>query len=171
MAEVKMKSAADVPGRLREYETVYILRPDTAEDVIGGLNKKVRGIIETDGGKLLKVQNWGKRRLAYEIKKQLKGTYLFWSYLGKAGVVEEIERNLRITDTVIRYYTVLQKTNVDPAEKATEVDDESFAKAAVPPPDEEAFAIGTAAPPSDDEDDDDIGDNIPDLNRVDREGE
>ncbi len=99
-------SARDLAGRKREYETIYILRPDSTTDVISQVNLKVRGVIEAGGGTLLKVDNWGKRKLAYEVKKQLKGIYLFFSYLGTAGLVEEVERNLRLTDSVIRYYSV-----------------------------------------------------------------
>ena len=137
-------SARDLAGRRREYETIYILRPDSTTDVIAQVNQKVRGVIEAGGGTLLKVDNWGKRKLAYEVKKQLKGIYLFFSYLGTAGLVEEAERNLRLTDSVIRYYSVKIEENVDPAGRATEVTEESFAKASTPGPDEEAIATGQA---------------------------
>ena len=137
-------SARDLVGRKREYETIYILRPDSTTDVIAQVNQKIRGVVETGGGTLLKVDNWGKRKLAYEVKKQLKGIYLFFSYLGTAGLVEEVERNLRLTDSVIRYYSVKIEENVDPAGRASEVTDESFAKASTPGPDEEAIATGQA---------------------------
>ena len=108
-------------GRKREYETIYILRPDSTNDVIAQVNQKVRGVIEAGGGTLLKIDNWGKRKLAYEVKKQLKGIYLFFSYLGTAGLVEELERNLRLTDSVIRYYSVKIAENVDPAARTVRV--------------------------------------------------
>ena len=144
MAQVRHGSSADIPGRKREYETIYILRPDITNEAVGLVNTKVRGVIETGGGTLLKVDNWGKRRLAYEVKKQMKGMYLFFSYLGTAGLVEEVERNLRLTDSVIRTYSVKVADNVDPAQRASEVTDESFAKAATPRPDEEEIATGQA---------------------------
>jgi small subunit ribosomal protein S6 len=137
-------SARDLAGRKREYETIYILRPDSTTDVIAQVNQKVRSVIEAGGGTLLKVDNWGKRKLAYEVKKQLKGIYLFFSYLGTAGLVEEVERNLRLTDSVIRYYSVKIEENVDGASRTTEVTEESFAKASTPGPDEEAIATGQA---------------------------
>jgi small subunit ribosomal protein S6 len=137
-------SARDLAGRKREYETIYILRPDSTTDVIAQVNQKVRTVIEAGGGTLLKVDNWGKRKLAYEVKKQLKGIYLFFSYLGTAGLVEEVERNLRLTDSVIRYYSVKIEENVDGASRTTEVTEESFAKASTPGPDEEAIATGQA---------------------------
>jgi small subunit ribosomal protein S6 len=137
-------SARDLAGRKREYETIYILRPDSTTDVIAQVNQKIRGIVEAGGGTLLKVDNWGKRKLAYEVKKQLKGIYLFFSYLGTAGLVEEVERNLRLTDSVIRYYSVKIAENVDAASRTSEVTEESFAKASTPGPDEEAIATGQA---------------------------
>jgi len=131
-------------GRKREYETIYILRPDITNEVIGQVNLKIRGVVEAGGGTLLKVENWGKRKLAYEVQKQMKGIYLFFSYLGAAGLVEELERNLRLTDSVIRYYSVKMAENVDPATRTTEVTEESFTKAATPGPDEEEIATGQA---------------------------
>jgi len=144
MAEARLGSSSDIPGRKREYETIYILRPDITNEGIGQVNAKIRGVVEAGGGTLLKVENWGKRKLAYEVKKQMKGMYLFFSYLGTAGLVEEVERNLRLADQVIRYYSVKMADNVDPAARTSELTDESFAKAATPGPDEEEIATGQA---------------------------
>jgi small subunit ribosomal protein S6 len=140
----RLGSSRDMAGRKREYETIYILRPDSTTDVIAQVNQKIRGVIEAGGGNLLKVDNWGKRKLAYEVKKQLKGIYLFFAYLGTAGLVEEVERNLRLTDSVIRYYSVKMAENVDPATRVPELTEESFTKASTPGPDEEEIATGQA---------------------------
>ncbi len=140
----RLGSSRDMAGRKRDYETIYILRPDSTTDVIAQVNQKIRGVIEAGGGNLLKVDNWGKRKLAYEVKKQLKGIYLFFSYLGTAGLVEEVERNLRLTDSVIRYYSVKIAENVDPAARVPELTEESFTKASTPGPDEEEIATGQA---------------------------
>jgi small subunit ribosomal protein S6 len=141
----RVGSARDMAGRKREYETIYILRPDSTSDVIAQVNQKVRGVIESGGGTLLKIDNWGKRKLAYEVKKQLKGIYLFFSYLGQAGLLEEVERNLRLTDSVIRYYSVKIAENVDPAARTSDFTEEAFTKAATPGPDEEEIATGQAS--------------------------
>ncbi len=140
----RVGSSRDMAGRKRDYETIYILRPDSTSDVIAQVNQKVRGVIEAGGGTLMKIDNWGKRKLAYEVKKQLKGIYLFFSYLGTAGLVEEVERNLRLTDSVIRYYSVKIAENVDPAARTSEFTEEAFTKAATPGPDEEEIATGQA---------------------------
>src|SRR3954449_2916376 len=145
MSEKRYGSSGDIPGRKREYETIFILRPDLANDAISAVNAKVRGVIEAGGGTLLKIDNWGKRKLAYEVKKQLKGIYLFFSYLGQAGLLEEVERNLCLTDSVIRYYSVKIAENVDPAARPSELTEETFTKAATPGPDEEEIATGQAS--------------------------
>jgi small subunit ribosomal protein S6 len=144
MAEKRTGSCRDIPGRTREYETIFILKPDVTNDVIGQVNTKIRHVVEAGGGQLLKVENWGRRKLAYEVKKQLKGVYIFFNYLGSAGLVEEVERNLHLTDTVIRFYSVKAAENVDAATKTSTVTDETFANASIPGPDEEAIATGQA---------------------------
>ena len=154
-------SMQDAPGTQREYETIFILRPDTPNENIGQVNARIRGVIEQMGGKLLKLDNWGKRKLAYEVKKQLKGIYLYWQYLATSGTVEEIERNLRMLDTVIRYYTVKIDEDIDPNARPTAVDEEAFNKAATTVPDEEELATGAVPPPRfRDDDDDDVDDDF-----------
>ena len=153
MAEKRRVSCRDIPGRTREYETIFILKPDVTNEVIGTTNSKIRGVLEAGGGTLLKIENWGRRKLAYEVKKQLKGIYIFFRYLGNPGLVEEVERNLHLTDSVIRQYSVKIAENVDAATRTSEVTDELFANASVPGPDEEAIATGQAgARPFGDED-------------------
>ena len=155
-------SMRDEPGTQREYETIFILRPDTNQDGIQAVNQRLKGIVEGMSGKLLKLDNWGKRKLAYEIKKQLKGTYLYWQYLGTSGLVSELERNLRMLDSVIRYYTTIVDSDIDPTARPTDVTEESFAAAATTGPDEEEIATGAAqARGFGDEDDDDFGEFDP----------
>jgi len=151
-------SMRDEPGTQREFETIFILRPDTNQDGIHTVNTRVRQVIDQLGGRLLKLDNWGKRKLAYEVKKQLKGIYLYWRYLGNAGVVEEIERNLRMLDSVIRYYTVKVDEDVVPTARPETVDEEAFTKAATTVPDEEELVTGAAPMPRFGEEDDDIPD-------------
>src|SRR5215470_12320078 len=141
-------SMRDEPGTQREFETIFILRPDTNQDGIQLVNTRVRSVIEQKGGRLLKLDNWGKRKLAYDVKKQLKGIYLYWQYLGTPGVVEEIERNLRMLDSVIRYYTVKVDEDIEPTARAQGVDEEAFNKAATTVPDEEELVTGAAQAPT-----------------------
>ncbi len=154
----RLESQRDAPGTSREYETVYILRPNTANDAVAEVNTKVKGIIEGLGGKVLKVDNWGKRRLAYEVSKERKGIYLYWRYLAKAGVVEETERNLRMLDNVIRYMTVKVDENIVADARPTEIDDTTYERAAATAADEEDIFLSRGAEETrrDDDDEDDF---------------
>jgi len=133
----RLQSQRDQPNTSREYETTYILRPNTTNEGVAEVNARIKGIIEGMGGKILKVDNWGKRRLAYEVAKERKGIYLYWQYLAQPGVVEETERNLRMLDSVIRYLTVKVDENVLTEARPTELDETSFDKAAQTAADEE----------------------------------
>lgn len=155
----RLESLSDAPGTSREYETVYILRPNTANDGVAEVNTKVKGIIEGLGGKILKVDNWGKRRLAYEVSKERKGIYLYWRYLASPGVVEETERNLRMLDHVIRYMTVKVDENVVADARPSEIDETTYEKAAATAADEEDMFLtrgGGEEPARDDDDEDDF---------------
>src|SRR5882757_10970026 len=155
----RLQSLADKPGTSREYETVYILRPNTPNEGVAEVNARIKGIIEGMGGKVLKVDNWGKRRLAYEVAKERKGIYLYWQYLAQPGVVEECERNLRMLDNVIRYLSTKVDENIDVAARPSEIDDASYEKAAQTAADEEDLFLSRgsddAASSSDDSDDGD----------------
>lgn len=133
----RLQSLRDAPNTAREYETTYVLRPNTANDGVAEVNTRVRGIIEGMGGKIIKVDNWGKRRLAYEVRKERKGIYLYWLYLATPGVVDEVERNLRMLDGVVRYLTVKVDDNVDVGARPSEADDAAFERAATTAADEE----------------------------------
>ena len=165
----QLPSLADAPNTLREYETIYILRPNTANEGVAEVNTRVRGIIDNMGGKIIKVDNWGKRRLAYEIEKERKGIYLYWQYLASQGVVEEIERNMRMLDPVIRYLTVKLGSDVASEERPTELTDETFERAANTAADEEDLFLGRTgdedSEDSDYDDDYDEDDQFPGSSR------
>src|ERR1700709_2196920 len=133
----RLLSLKDTPNTSREYETIYILRPNTSNEGVAEVNTRIKGVIESMGGKVLKVDNWGKRRLAYEVAKERKGIYLYWLYLAQPGVVEEAERNLRMLDTVIRYLTVKVDENIVLDARPAELEEGAFEKAAQTAADEE----------------------------------
>src|SRR5688500_15781621 len=153
----RLQSLRDTPNTAREYETIYILRPNTPNEGVAEVNTRIRNVIESMGGKVIKVDNWGKRRLAYEVAKERKGIYLYWQYLAQPGVVEEAERNLRMLDNVIRYLTTKVDENIDVAARPTEIDDTSYDKAAQTAADEEDLFLSRGAEEpnllGDDEDD------------------
>jgi len=111
------------PGtRLREYETIFLVRPDLADDLVDKIVERIRGIVHRDGGKVIKVENWGKKKVAYEVKKHLRAIFVRFLYLGSTQMVAEFERNLRMTDDVLKYQSVKVADNVDPAVRQVEAD-------------------------------------------------
>ncbi len=138
----QLRSQRDAPNTQREYETIYILKAEANTESIHEVNSRIRKVIEDGKGKVLRVDNWGKRKLAYEIKKQLKGIYLHWLYLGETDLVAELERNLRMLDLVIRFNTVKVDEDVNPDARPTSMDEESFLAAAATLPDEEDSYMG-----------------------------
>ena len=90
------------------YETMYILRPDIAEDQVNNHIDKYNKLLEEFGGTILDSQMRGKRRLAYQIKKHREGIYVQLSHQGDGQHIFKIEKAMRLSEDVIRYMTVKQ---------------------------------------------------------------
>ena len=112
------------PGHGREYETIYILRPNTDREIADGVANRVSDAIKGEGGLLTQAELWGSRRLAYPIKKHYRGTYVYVKYLGRGGTVGELERQLRLNDAVIRFQTIQLRDNIPMAD--VKVDEEEL---------------------------------------------
>ena len=91
------------------YETMYILRPDIAEDEVNNHINKYNKLLEELGGKILDSQMRGKRRLAYQISKHREGVYVQLSHQGDGQHIFKIEKAMRLSEDVIRYLTVKQE--------------------------------------------------------------
>ena len=91
------------------YETMYILRPDIAEDEVTNHIEKYNKLLEELGGKILDSQMRGKRRLAYPIAKHREGIYVQLSHQGDGQHIFKIEKTMRLSEDVIRYLTVKQE--------------------------------------------------------------
>ncbi len=91
---------------MRSYELVMILRPNLEEEANEALITKFTDIIQKNGGELVKVDKWGKRRLAYEIKKLNEGYYVVVDFKSEPDVAGELERVLKINDDVVRHIVV-----------------------------------------------------------------
>ena len=91
------------------YETMYILRPDIAEDEVTNHIDKYNKLLEELGGKILDSQMRGKRRLAYPITKHKEGIYVQLSHQGDGQHIFKIEKAMRLSEDVIRYLTVKQE--------------------------------------------------------------
>ena len=90
----------------RKYELVYVVSPDATDDQVTGLHTQVDGIVQRMGGQIEKTDNWGRRKLAYEIGRHKEGTYVLEVINGGGELMKEIDRRLKVTDLVIRHLTV-----------------------------------------------------------------
>jgi small subunit ribosomal protein S6 len=91
---------------MRRYETIYILRPTLSEDEINTIIDNTNSIIGTDNGQLISLDKWGLRKLAYLIKKESQGFYIYFDFATDPKNVAEMERKFRIDDTVMKYMTI-----------------------------------------------------------------
>jgi len=91
---------------MRNYEMIFIVRPDVAEDDLQKLIAQMEGVVASAGGKVDKVERMGRRRLAYRIEKQREGIYILFYVQGTGDTVKEFERRLKVTDVVIKHLTV-----------------------------------------------------------------
>jgi small subunit ribosomal protein S6 len=88
---------------MRDYEVVFILQADLDETTTNGIIEKVSGWIKDSGGSVAKVENWGKRRMAYAIRKQREGHYVLINAQMLPTFVVELERNLQFQEPVLRF--------------------------------------------------------------------
>lgn len=108
--------------RLREYETVFLVKPDLTDDAVDAVKERVRTIVNREGGKLIKFTIWGKKRTMYPIAKQPRAIYVHSLYLGGSSLVAEVERNLRNYDEVSRFISVKVAEDVDATTRNVEED-------------------------------------------------
>jgi small subunit ribosomal protein S6 len=107
---------------LKEYDTVFLVKPDLADDAVDKLKERLRGIVGREGGKVIKFINWGKKKTAFSVAKQPRAIYVECQYLGKPGLVTELERNLRNLDEVSKFLTNKVADQVDPETRPVEQD-------------------------------------------------
>jgi small subunit ribosomal protein S6 len=100
--------------RLREYETIFLVKPDLTDDNVDRIKERVRGIVSREGGKVIRFTVWGKKKTLYPIAKQPRAIYVHTHFLGSSSLVAEVERNLRNLDEVTRYLSVKLADEVDP---------------------------------------------------------
>ena len=90
----------------RTYELMFIVRPDMLEEDLNKLTSTLESQVTTSGGVVKSVDNWGKRRLAYTVRKFSDGIYVLLTAEGSGGLIHELERRLRVTEPVIKFLTV-----------------------------------------------------------------
>ncbi len=123
------------PGA-REYEAIYVLRPDIDPDAAARVSNRVSEVLARENAKLIKVESWGRRKLAYPVRKFRRGIYVFLRFHGETNLVAEFERNLRMQkDAVLKFMTI--KVSDEVPDEKIEVSPEDIQFAAVEPMTEE----------------------------------
>ena len=115
MAEAKQKL-------VREYETIYLLKAETPDDQVEEIKERLRGVVSREGGKVIRFTNQGKRKTAFPIGKNQKALYMHCLYIGNPGLVGELERNLKMIDTVSKFQSVKLADGVDFDARQVEAD-------------------------------------------------
>jgi len=99
---------------MRRYETIFISDPDIPDENRDTIYERVRDIIDHQDGLLARIEQWGTKRLAYGIRKKVRGHYTRLDYCGTGALVNEIERFFRIDDRILKFMTVLMEKKADP---------------------------------------------------------
>jgi len=98
---------------MNRYETIYIVNPNLDPDSLGEVVAKFSDLIQKLKGYIVRINEWGKRKLAYEVKRFDKGYYVVLDFCGLPGAVKELERNLKLDDRILKYLTVKIGEEVD----------------------------------------------------------
>jgi small subunit ribosomal protein S6 len=122
--------------RAREYETIYVLRSDVDTETAERVQSRVADAVDREHGKLVRVEGWGRRKLAYPVGKQRRGVYVYLKYVGGGGLVAEVERNLKLQDAVVKFMTVQTSDEVDLAALEIDPEETRLGKLELPPEDE-----------------------------------
>ena len=140
---------------MRRYELIFILRPGLGEDEINTITNYTKQIILDEKGTIIDLNKWGMKKLAYPIKKEIQGFYIYCEYAGTPAAVVEIERKFRIDDAVLKYLTIKTADSISDEEIQTAIGETQARKAA---------ALEAAADETDGEDDDiDEDDDVVDI--------
>lgn len=99
---------------MRKYETFFIIDPDLTEEAYNLAGEKLKGIVNANGGAVITYVPWGKKKLAYPVKKRSQGLYILMEYGGGPELVAELERNMRLDERVLKFITVKLEDRFDP---------------------------------------------------------
>jgi small subunit ribosomal protein S6 len=103
----------------RKYELVYITPPETTDEALAELHTQIAEIVTAGGGTIDSTENWGRRRLAYEVERFREGIYVLENLSGPADLTRELERRLRVMDIVLRHLVIRVDEDVAVAERAS----------------------------------------------------
>jgi small subunit ribosomal protein S6 len=130
---------------LRRYEVMFIAHTDLSDDNLNELIERYETIITQAKGIVVKIDKWGARKLAYEIKKQRKGFYVLMDFAGQSDIVLELERMLKIEDKILKYLTIIKNDNVNLADLEKEIQSNIPTEGKDETPQTNTYAISTAA--------------------------
>jgi small subunit ribosomal protein S6 len=102
----------------RTYEIIFIVDPNLGEPEVDALAAQIQGFVEKEGGRVSKLEKWGKKRLAYTVGKHREGSYVLLVADGPPALVKEVERRIRVTDGVFRFLTVRVDEDLRKAERS-----------------------------------------------------
>ena len=100
--------------KLRKYELIYLVQPEATDEERERIATRVQQVFESFESKVLKNEDWGKRKLAYEIQKHNKAFYTYIIYVTKPGTTAEVERVLRMMDNCVRFLHIKLEEGLDP---------------------------------------------------------
>jgi len=98
---------------MRRYESVVILHPDMPDEDIRSFTERYSNVIKSNGGEIIKIEDWGFKRLAYLVRKKDRGRYILFDYVGLPALIAELERQLKITEEVMKFISVKLDEDVD----------------------------------------------------------
>lgn len=101
---------------MRYYETLYLIDPNLSEEDYRDTLDRYNGILEKSGAVIVKVDEWGKRTLAYPVRKNDKGIYVLLLYCGDGGVTAPLHKSFSLDERILKYQTIKLRDNVDPEE-------------------------------------------------------
>jgi small subunit ribosomal protein S6 len=114
------------------YESIFIINPNITDDETNAIIKKMQDVVTKQGGEMIKFEDWGKKKLSYEVKKQKRGHYVFFQFKGGPAVISELERTYKLTDSVIKFLSVKLEKELrkkpEPKKKKGEAKKETPAK-------------------------------------------
>ncbi len=102
---------------MTKYESIFIMDPDLEEAQAQATLERIKGIITQNNGEILRFEDWGKRKLAYDVKKKPRGHYILAIFSGSPALLSELHRNFRVMDAIIKFQSVRLDERLESAAK------------------------------------------------------
>jgi small subunit ribosomal protein S6 len=108
---------------MKYYETLYIINPNLSDEEYSGIAAKFNSFVEQKKGVVVDMDEWGKKTLAYKIKKFDKGYYVLLNYCGDGSIVADLERNMKLDERILKFQTIKLSDQEDPEELKAEAEE------------------------------------------------